>query len=58
MKLNNILIDRKQTHNTVVEPIQLADLEDSALVLPILTSLGSRQKTGYIVAPRLMHLDQ
>ncbi|KAI0857107.1 kinase-like protein [Xylaria cubensis] len=34
IKPNNILIDRKQTDSTVVEQVQLADLEDSAHVPP------------------------
>ncbi len=42
IKPNNILIDRKQTDGTVVEQVQLADLEDSAHVPPDCDIVGKQ----------------
>ncbi|KAI8944636.1 kinase-like protein [Xylaria longipes] len=42
IKPNNILIDRKQTDGTVIEQVQLADLEDSAHVPPNCDIVGKQ----------------
>ncbi|KAI0542118.1 kinase-like domain-containing protein [Xylaria digitata] len=42
IKPNNILINRKQTDGTVVEQVQLADLEDSAHVPPTYDIIGKQ----------------
>ncbi|KAI0818195.1 kinase-like domain-containing protein [Xylaria sp. FL0064] len=42
VKPNNILIDRNQTDGTVVEQVQLADLEDSAHVPPDCDIVGKQ----------------